>query len=64
MQPSFSKQSTQIKPFGNGNGNGNGTVNTRNTCETPQQPSRPLSICATGVFSSGANIGVGMIRPL
>ena len=58
MQPSFSKQSTQIKPFGNG------TVNTRNTCETPQQPSRPLSICATGVFSSGANMGAGMIRPL
>lgn len=60
MQPSFSKQSTQIKPFGNGNG----TVNTRIICETPQQPSRPLSICATGVFSSGANMGAGMIRPL
>ena len=57
MQPSFSTQSTQIRPFGNSNG-------TVNTCETPQQPSRPLSICATGVFSSGANIGVGMIRPL
>ena len=59
MQPSFS---TQIKPFGNGNSNGN--VNTRIICETPQQPSRPLSICATGVFNSGANMGAGMIRPL
>ena len=61
MQPSFSTQSTQIRPFGNSNSNSNGTVN---TCETPQQPSRPLSICATGVFNSGANIGAGMIRPL
>ena len=70
MPPSFSTQSTQstqIKPFGNGLGNGT-IINTRITCETstPHQPSAPLSssMCATGGFGSGVNIGAAMIRPM
>jgi hypothetical protein len=58
MPPSFSTQSTHIRPFGSG------TINTRATCETPQQPSTPLlssSMCATGGFNS---VSTGMIRPM
>jgi hypothetical protein len=60
MQPSFSTQSTHIRPFGSG------TINARATCETPtpQQPSTPLlssSMCATGGFNS---VSTGMIRPM
>jgi hypothetical protein len=60
MPPSFSTQSTHIRPFGNSNGN----ERTRATCETPQQPSTPLlssSMCATGGFNS---VSTGMIRPM
>jgi len=63
MQPSFSTQSTHIRPFGNGNRN----ERTRATCvtPTPQQPSTPLmlssSMCATGGFNS---VSTGMIRPM
>ena len=65
MQPSFSKQSTQIRPFGSGTGTTN--TRTRIMCESspppppPQQPSAPLSssMCATGV-----NNTVRMIRPM
>ena len=65
MPPSFSTQSTHIKPFSNCSG----IVNTRITCETPKQPSTPLStssssMYATGGYSSGVNMGAGMIRPM
>ena len=69
MPPSFSTQSTQIKPFSNCSG----IVNTRITCETPKQPSTPSSsssssssssMYATGGYSSGVNMGAGMIRPM
>jgi hypothetical protein len=62
MQPSFSTQSTHIRPFGNGNRN----ERTGATCETPtpQQPSTPLSMQALPGFGSGVNIGAAMIRPM
>jgi hypothetical protein len=62
MQPSFSTQSTHIRPFGNGNRN----ERTRATCvtPTPQQPSTPLSMRALPGFGSGVNIGAAMIRPM
>lgn len=58
MQPSFSTHSTRIRPFGSG------TINTRATCETPQQPSTPNSMQALPGFGSGVNIGAAMIRPM
>lgn len=60
MQPSFSTQSTHIRPFGNGNRN----ERTGATCETPQQPSAPISMQALPGFGSGVNIGAAMIRPM